>query len=266
MSLSAETANAKIERVIVTKKQYIEALEKCIDTLTAIKKALDAHLHNFESSYTVGKLNLIACPLILGGWPLAIFGITALLLGAGTLIVTAETQEQACIEKGQLDDAKVAIAKENEAMANYVGSCAVWKDAAQGFVMGACKVWDTATKAGNEQHVPEATPEIIQLTTEMKRVQDVLGTFEVIKAIEPMASVTMNGEKGVSAIANVGMSALKSSAKLAALGFVFSGVEIVLTWTVSNATIAELQDCIAKREARLMRERKELKQLELSLC
>jgi hypothetical protein len=106
----------------------------------------------------------------------------------------------------------------------------------------------------------------------------VLRTFEVIKAIEPMASVTMTGAKGVSAIANAGMSALKSSAKLlvAALGLVLSSVEdlvdIVLTWTVSNATIAELQDCIAERplrelrEARLMRERKELKQLELSLC
>jgi hypothetical protein len=254
MSLSAETANAKIERVIVTKKQYIEASEKCIDTLTAIKEALHAHVRNCKIPNTVGNSSSIAGSVMLFFPPLALFGFAAIVLGAATSIGTTVTQ--ACIEKRQLDDAKVAIAKENEAMANYVGSCAVWKDAAQGFVMGAGKVWDTATKAGK----------IIQLTTEMKKAQDVLRTFEVIKAIEPMASVTMTGAKGVSAIADVGMSALKSSAKLAALGLVLSSVDIVLTWTVSNATIAELQDCIAQREARLMRERKELKQLELSLC
>jgi hypothetical protein len=257
MSLSAETANANakmIECVIVTKKQYIEALEKCTDTLTAIKEALDAHLHRCKISNTVGNSSSLAGTVLLLIPPLALFGFAAIVLGAATSIGTTVTQ--ACIEKGQLHDAKVAIAKENEAMANYVGSCAVWKDAAQGFVMGACDVWGTATKAGK----------IIQLTKEMKRVRDVLRTFEVIKAIEPMASVTMNGAQGVSAIANVGMSALKSSAKLAALGFVLSGVDIVLTWTVSNATIAQLQDCIATREARLMSERKELKQLELSLC
>ena len=90
---------------------------------------------------------------------------------------------------------------------------------------------------------------IAKLATEIALTVEVVKTFNAVRELESAAVVTYNGIKGLNSTAGIWKAAAFTTMEVAgaAVCVVFSVADIVLTWTLSNATITSMEQSLKRR-------------------
>lgn len=210
------------ETLLNRKAQYINKIKESIDQLYSIRSDLEKQVDSCKISNTVGNSVSIASTSLLFT-PFAAFGAFGLVLGALTSIGTSITQH--CLEKGQLGRLKWLFEREEETATNYY-------DAVREFSILLLR-----------DKMPYSSAQTFG-GLDAFGVSKILNGINILKTAQPAVSA--------SASINDAAALLKISKKVKVagmLGVAFSAADIIMTWTIKNPSLSEIDNVInAKKE------------------
>ena len=228
----------QLEELIAAKKAFIDTIVDSIKTVRTIKEDLDKAIQNTNISRTVGSSVSILGTILLFT-PLAPVGVA--LAASGALTSGGASIAQAVIDGKKTTEVKDAIERQIYAGEKYT------KVAGKVLLNAASVITKSVSIAANVRYA--------------MTVRDIINTFELVRAVEPGATVAFNGLRGAQAIGIAGSGAAAKALGFGVIGGGFAVWDIVSAWTSDNATSKSMQTLIDDLSTTLDRENKELQEL-----